>query len=99
MANHKANEPRISLRVPVSFRDDVMKEAHAAGMAATDYLEGMDVVLKMTDSKHGVCTMNGCIERTQKGYKFCNDHMVEVKDKLVSSGNETEDSINEVLFW
>ena len=46
MANHKANEPRVQLKVPISFRDYVMKEAHAVGMTATDYLEGKKVVPK-----------------------------------------------------
>jgi hypothetical protein len=39
MANHKANEPRVQMKVPVSFRDAVLKKAHALGMSATVYLE------------------------------------------------------------
>lgn len=39
MANHKANEPRIQMRVPISFRNHVLKVAYAAGMDATVYLE------------------------------------------------------------
>jgi len=43
MANHKANEPRVQLKVPVSFRDHVLKVSHAAGMDATVYLENAKV--------------------------------------------------------
>lgn len=39
MANRKANEVRVQLKVPISFRDHVMEVAHAAGMEATVYLE------------------------------------------------------------
>jgi hypothetical protein len=44
MAGKKANEPRVQMRVPISFRDAVLKEAHAAGFDATTYLEGKRVV-------------------------------------------------------
>jgi hypothetical protein len=44
MANHKANEPRVQMRVPVSFRDKVLKVAHAAGIDATIYLEHAKVI-------------------------------------------------------
>ena len=53
----------------------------------------------MTDERYGVCAMPDCIERTRKGYKFCDDHMVEVKNKLFESGNESQESIIAVLFW
>jgi hypothetical protein len=43
MANHKANEPRTFMRVPISFRDHVMKEARSSGMDATVYLENAKV--------------------------------------------------------
>jgi hypothetical protein len=43
MAGKKANEPRVQMRVPVSFRDKVLKEAHAIGMDATTYMEGKTV--------------------------------------------------------
>jgi hypothetical protein len=39
MANHRAKEPRVQMRVPVSFRNHVLKGAYAAGMDATVYLE------------------------------------------------------------
>jgi hypothetical protein len=45
MANKKANEPRTLMKVPVSFRDRVLKEAHAHGMSATVYLEDKNVGL------------------------------------------------------
>lgn len=44
MANKRANEPRVFMRAPVSFRDRVMKIAHAAGMDATVYLEKCEVI-------------------------------------------------------
>lgn len=44
MANHKANEIRMQMRVPISFRDHVMEVAHAAGMDATTYLEKCKIV-------------------------------------------------------
>ena len=46
MANHKASEPRVQMRVPVSFRDNVLKEAQALGINATVYLENKKVVEK-----------------------------------------------------
>jgi hypothetical protein len=44
MANHKANEPRVQMKVPESFRDRVLQIAHAAGMDATVYLEKATVI-------------------------------------------------------
>lgn len=44
MANKKANVPRTMMKVPVTFRDAVMKEAHALGISATVYLERKKVV-------------------------------------------------------
>lgn len=44
MAGKKANEPRVQMKVPISFRDRVLKEAHATGIDATLYLEGKRVV-------------------------------------------------------
>jgi hypothetical protein len=44
MANHKANEPRVQMRVPVSFRNKVLDVAYAAGMDATVYLEKAKVI-------------------------------------------------------
>jgi len=44
MANHKANEPRTMMKVPVAFRDMVQKEAQALGIKATVYLERKKVV-------------------------------------------------------
>jgi hypothetical protein len=44
MANHKANVPRTMMKVPVTFRDTVMKEAEALGLSATVYLENKKVV-------------------------------------------------------
>jgi hypothetical protein len=44
MAGHKANEPRVQMRVPVSFRDKVLKIAYAFGMDATVYLEHATVI-------------------------------------------------------
>ena len=46
MARQKANVPRTMMKVPVTFRDDVMKEAHASGMEATTFLETKKVVDK-----------------------------------------------------
>jgi hypothetical protein len=45
MANHKAKEIRVPMRVPISFRDAVFKDAKAAGLDATVYLEGKKVCL------------------------------------------------------
>jgi hypothetical protein len=45
------------------------------------------------------CAMGGCIERTRKDYRFCDHHHAELKDKLITSGNESQESINEVLYW
>ena len=44
MANKKANEPRTMMKVPLSFRDRVMKDAHALGISATVYLEGKKAI-------------------------------------------------------
>jgi len=44
MANHKANEPRVQIKVPKSFGALVQKEAKALGISATVYLEGKRVV-------------------------------------------------------
>ena len=46
MARPKANVERTMMKVPVTFKDDVMKDAHAAGMDATTYLENKKVVIK-----------------------------------------------------
>jgi hypothetical protein len=44
MANHKANEPRTMMKVPIPFMERVQKEAEALGIPATVYLEGKKVV-------------------------------------------------------
>lgn len=44
MANHKAAVPRTMIRVPVTFRDYVTKEAHTAGISVAKYLENKKVV-------------------------------------------------------
>lgn len=44
MANHRAKEPRVQMRVPVSFRDSVLKLAHALEIDATVYLEKVTVI-------------------------------------------------------
>ena len=44
MANHKANEPRTMMRVPIPFMHRVQKEAQALGISASVYLEGKKVV-------------------------------------------------------
>jgi hypothetical protein len=44
MANHKANEGRTQLRVPLSFRDKVMAAAKKYGMDATVFMEKADVI-------------------------------------------------------
>jgi hypothetical protein len=44
MANHKANEPRVQMKVPVSFRDMVYSDAKKKGIKATVYLEGKKVI-------------------------------------------------------
>ena len=46
MARPKANEPRVAMKVPVSFRDMAQREAKALGMIATVYLEGKRIVEK-----------------------------------------------------
>ena len=45
MANTKANEPRVQMKVPISFRDEVLKVAHAEGISATVYLENKKVAI------------------------------------------------------
>ena len=49
MARQKSNEPRILMRVPVSFRDRVMRAAHRVHMDATVYLEKAKVSYKEVD--------------------------------------------------
>lgn len=44
MPNRKANEERCLIRVPVSFRDRVYREADEQKLPATTYLEGKKVV-------------------------------------------------------
>ena len=44
MAHPKANEPRVVMKVPVSFRDMVLKESKQLNVLPTDYLEGKKVV-------------------------------------------------------
>jgi hypothetical protein len=44
MANKKANEPRVLMKVPVSFRDAVYAEAKKMNINATVYLEGKKVI-------------------------------------------------------
>lgn len=39
----KAEIERTHMRVPVNFNEQVMKSAHAAGMAATDFLESVKI--------------------------------------------------------
>lgn len=39
MANHKANEERCLMKVPVSFKNRVLRIAHDEGVPATVYLE------------------------------------------------------------
>jgi hypothetical protein len=39
MAAKRANEPRVLIRVPTSFRDKLNDAASVAGIPATDYLE------------------------------------------------------------
>jgi len=51
MTRPKTNVPRTLMKVPVTFRDDVMKDAHAAGMDATVYLEDKQVVKKVMEDK------------------------------------------------
>jgi hypothetical protein len=40
----KADEPRITMRVPLSFRDMIFREAKELGIEPTVYLEGKKVV-------------------------------------------------------
>jgi len=44
MARQKAKVPRTMMKVPVTFRDLVKKEAKTAGVDATVYLEGKKVI-------------------------------------------------------
>lgn len=44
MARQKAKEPRVLMKVPVSFRDSVYADAKKVDMDATVYLEGKKVV-------------------------------------------------------
>jgi hypothetical protein len=44
MANHKANEERRLMKVPVSFHARVMAAAKKAGMDATVFMEKADVI-------------------------------------------------------
>ena len=53
----------------------------------------------MTDEKYGACMMSGCIDRARRGYKFCDYHMIAVKNRLAESDNETEESVADTLFW
>ena len=44
MANHRAREARVQIKVPVSFRDMIYKESEKLGISATKYLEDKKVV-------------------------------------------------------
>lgn len=44
MANHKANEPRVLIRVPMSFRKKVMDKAKEQQIDATLMLERSTIV-------------------------------------------------------
>ena len=45
MANHKASEPRVLMKVPKSFKERVLNVAHAEGTSATVYLENKTVAI------------------------------------------------------
>jgi hypothetical protein len=51
MANHKANEPRVQMKVPISFRDYVMKFAHAQEEDATTFLEHVTILNNVEKKK------------------------------------------------
>ena len=44
MANHKANQIRVQMKVPITFRDALLKSAHSAGMTGTVYLENVKLI-------------------------------------------------------
>lgn len=49
MAGKKANEPRVLMRVPISFHDKVFSEARERNMNASDMLEKAHVVVTGDD--------------------------------------------------
>jgi len=44
MAHPKANEPRVVMKVPKSFREMILRESKQLNVQPTDYLEGKRVV-------------------------------------------------------